>query len=141
MTEPIFHLTEKKDSLDIMLEMNMEDLLKHPVIVEVLDLTYEGKYSADDSPLNLSYTLWSFFELVTFDSKSITERMWHHIKSVNSIGTQSGMKQSTLQFNIWKQSISRRQNDEKILTILFSIFLFYSLLDFSANLSNITRNL
>lgn len=27
MREPIFHMTEKKDSLDIMLEMNMNSLL------------------------------------------------------------------------------------------------------------------
>jgi hypothetical protein len=54
MREPIFHMTERKDSLDIMLEMNMEGLLKHPVIVEVLNLVYEGKYSVDSSALNLS---------------------------------------------------------------------------------------
>ena len=35
-------MTERKDSLDIMLEMNMDKLLKHPVIVEVLNLVYEG---------------------------------------------------------------------------------------------------
>jgi hypothetical protein len=38
MCEPIFHLTERKDSLDMMLEMNMENLLSHPVIIEVLSL-------------------------------------------------------------------------------------------------------
>ena len=56
MTEPIFHMKERKDSLDIMLEMNMETLLKHPVVVEVLNLAYEGKYSADSSPISLSLT-------------------------------------------------------------------------------------
>jgi hypothetical protein len=47
-------MTERKDSLDIMLEMKMDKLLKHPVIVEVLNLTFEGKYSADGSALGLS---------------------------------------------------------------------------------------
>jgi len=47
MREPIFHMTERKDSLDIMLEMRMENLLQHPVIIEVLNLVYEGKYSVD----------------------------------------------------------------------------------------------
>ena len=56
MSEPIFHMSERKDSLDIMLEMNMQELLKHPVIVEVLNLVYEGKYSVDSSALNLSET-------------------------------------------------------------------------------------
>jgi len=54
MREPIFHMTEKKDSLDIMLEMNMNVLLQNPVIVEVLNLVYEGKYSVDSSATNLS---------------------------------------------------------------------------------------
>ena len=56
MREPIFHMTERKDSLDIMLEMNMEDLLNNPVIVEVLNLVNEGKYSVDSSVLSLSQT-------------------------------------------------------------------------------------
>lgn len=56
MREPIFHMTEKKDSLDIMLEMNMNTLLQNPVIVEVLNLVYEGKYSVDSSATNLSQT-------------------------------------------------------------------------------------
>jgi hypothetical protein len=54
LTEPIFHMTEKRDSLDIMLEMNMERLLQNPVIVEVLNLVYEGQYSADANSLYLS---------------------------------------------------------------------------------------
>jgi len=42
MSEPILHMTERKDSLDIMYEMNMSELLQHPVVVEVLNLVYEG---------------------------------------------------------------------------------------------------
>ena len=64
-------MTERKDSLDIMLEMNMEGLLKHPVIVEVLNLVYEGKYSVDSSALNLSQTFQCFFLMETNDLKSI----------------------------------------------------------------------
>jgi len=64
-------MTEKKDSLDIMLEMNMETLLKHPVIVEVLNLAYEGKYSADGSALTLSATFQSFFFMDLADLKRI----------------------------------------------------------------------
>ena len=40
MREPIFDLNEKLDSLDIMYEMRMEQLLKHPVIFEILNLVY-----------------------------------------------------------------------------------------------------
>lgn len=54
MTERIFHLTERKDSLDIMNEMGMDPLLKHQVVVEVLNLVYEGKYSVDSSLFTLS---------------------------------------------------------------------------------------
>ena len=42
MNEPVFHLTERKDSFDLMLEMQLDHLLQNPVIVEILNLTYEG---------------------------------------------------------------------------------------------------
>jgi len=35
-------MTEVKDSLDIMLEMRMKDLLNNPVIIEVMNLVNEG---------------------------------------------------------------------------------------------------
>jgi hypothetical protein len=54
MSEPILHMTESKDSLDIMFEMNMQELLKNPVVVEVLNLVYEGKYSVNSSALSMS---------------------------------------------------------------------------------------
>jgi len=54
MSEPILHMTERKDSLDIMYEMNMQQLLKHPVVIEVLNLVYEGKYSVSSSALSMS---------------------------------------------------------------------------------------
>lgn len=57
MTEPIFHLSEKKDCLDIMLEMDLQDLLKHPVIIEILNLIYEGKYSISSTALSMSQTV------------------------------------------------------------------------------------
>ena len=102
MTETIFHMTERKDSLDIMLEMDMGKLLKHPVIVEVLNLAYEGKYSANGSALSLSQTFSSFFLMDTPDLKSIQERLVFNIKS---FGESGNGKQSNLQFNIWKQCI------------------------------------
>jgi len=54
--EPIFHMTEVKDSLDLMLEMGMNELLNHPVIIEVMNLVNEGEYSVDVSLLQLSQT-------------------------------------------------------------------------------------
>ena len=79
MREPILHLTERKDSLDIMLEMKMENLLKHPVIVEILNLVYEGKYSVDSSTLSLSQTFQCFFMMNTADLKSINDRLINNI--------------------------------------------------------------
>jgi hypothetical protein len=86
MREPIFHMTERKDSLDIMLEMNMESLLKHPVIVEVLNLVYEGKYSVDSSALNLSQTFQCFFLMETADLKSINQRILTNISTFGESG-------------------------------------------------------
>lgn len=79
MREQIFHMSDKKDSLDIMLEMGMEPLLKHPVIVEVLNLVYEGKYSVDSSILSLSQTFTSFFVMESADVKSINDRLFMNI--------------------------------------------------------------
>jgi len=54
MAEPVMHMSEKRDCLDIMYEMNMQDLLKNPVIVEVLNLVYEGKFSISASSISMS---------------------------------------------------------------------------------------
>jgi hypothetical protein len=51
--------------------MNMEDLIQHKVIEEVLNLVYDGKYSIDETPLYLS-SLWSIiFSISTFSPKSV----------------------------------------------------------------------
>ena len=118
MREPIFHMTERKDSLDIMLEMNMESLLKHPVIVEVLNLVYEGKYSVDSSALNLSQTFQTFFLMDTNDLKSINDRL---IQNITNFGNTTNQKQASLQFNIWKQCIEQREVDGILFSVLFSI--------------------
>lgn len=122
MSEPIFHMTERKDSLDIMLEMNMEKLLKHPVIVEVLNLVYEGKYSVDSSALNLSQTFQCFFLMETNDLKSINQRLFQNIVTFGDAG--SG-KQASLQFNIWKQCIEQREKDEMLFSVLFSLIILF----------------
>lgn len=57
MREPILELNDKKDSLDIMYEMRMEELLKHPVIFEILNLVYQGQYSYDANVMNLSESI------------------------------------------------------------------------------------
>jgi len=54
MIEPILSMTERKDSLDIMCEMDMQKLLQHPAVVEVINFVYEGKYSVSSSALNIS---------------------------------------------------------------------------------------
>lgn len=87
MREPVFHLTEKKDSLDVMMEMNMDFLLKHPVIVEVLNLVYEGRFSVDSSVMSLSQTFQSFFIMEATELKSINERLIYNIKSLGDQGT------------------------------------------------------
>ena len=75
MSEPILHMTERKDSLDIMYEMNMQTLLQHPVVVEVLNLVYEGKYSVSSSSLSMSQTFQCTLEMETMSLKSINDRL------------------------------------------------------------------
>lgn len=79
MTEPIFHMSEKKDSLDIMLEMNMQDLLKDPIVIEVLNLVYEGRYSASNSSLSMSQTFQCLLEWDTFSLKNISNKLLQNI--------------------------------------------------------------
>ena len=89
MAEPILHMDERKDSLDIMYEMNMQDLLKHPVVVEVLNLVYEGKYSVSSSSLSMSQTFQSLIDMPVFDMKSVMEKL---INNVVSFGDSSDSK-------------------------------------------------
>lgn len=56
LTEPVLHLTEKKDSLDLMNEMKMSTLLQHPVVMEVINLINEGQYSISSDTFSMSYT-------------------------------------------------------------------------------------
>jgi len=67
MSEPILHMTERKDSLDIMYEMNMKELLQHPVVVEVINLVYEGEYSISSTSLSLSRTFLCMLDMDIFD--------------------------------------------------------------------------
>lgn len=82
MTEPILSLTSVKDCLDIMLEMQMFTLLKNPIIVEVLNLVYEGEYSYNSSILSMSKTLSCLFDVKTFSLKSINNRITDNIYSL-----------------------------------------------------------
>ena len=54
MSEPILSLGTPQDSLDLMLEIEMYDLLKHQIVVEVMNLVNEGRYSVGGSVLHLS---------------------------------------------------------------------------------------
>ena len=68
-------MSERKDALDMMLEMNMDYLLNNPVIVEVLNLVNEGSYSVDSSAMSLSQTFSCFFNMGTAENKSINARL------------------------------------------------------------------
>jgi hypothetical protein len=76
-----------------MLEMKMENLLKNPVIIEVLNLVYEGKYSVDSSALNLSQTYQCLFLMETNDLKRINDRL---IQNIVFFGDSSNQKQASL---------------------------------------------
>ena len=45
--------------MDLMLLMNMEKIIQHKVVEEVLNLVFDGKYSIDSTPLDIS-SLWVF---------------------------------------------------------------------------------
>jgi len=99
LSEPILHMTERKDCLDIMFEMNMQELLQHPVIVEVLNLIYEGKYSISSTALSMSPTFMCLLDFEMLGTKRINDRLMFNIKNLGDSGT---LKQTSLQYNIWK---------------------------------------
>ena len=64
--------------MDLMLLMNMEKLIQHKVVEEVLNLVFDGKYSIDSSSLDIS-SLWVFInQMDTFSSKSCWEKLYTH---------------------------------------------------------------
>ena len=77
-----------------MLEMNMERLLQNPVIIEVLNLVYEGRYSADNNSMYLSQTFSSFFLMDVSDLKSINQRL---LFNITTFGANGSGKQFNLQ--------------------------------------------
>lgn len=93
MSEPILHMSERKDSLDIMYEMNMQELLKHPVVIEVLNLVYEGKYSVSQSALSMSQTFQCVLEMDTMSLKSINDRL---IQNIINFGDTGSAKQTSM---------------------------------------------
>lgn len=133
MLEPILHMSERKDSLDIMYEMNMQQLLKHPIVVEVLNLVNEGKYSISSSPLSMSQTFQCMLDMQIMSLKSINDRL---IQNIVNFGDSGSTKQTSLQYNIWKQSIDQRQQDEMFFTTLFSGVMALFAIIINQNLNN-----
>jgi len=99
MSEPILHMTERKDSLDVMFEMNMQELLQHPGVVEVLNLIYEGKYSISSTALSMSPTFLCLIDYEMLGTKRINDKLMDNIMNFGDTGI---LKQTSLQYNIWK---------------------------------------
>jgi len=119
--EPVFHMTEVKDSLDLMYEMNLSVLLNHPVIIEVINLVNEGQYSVDIQVIDLSQTFQCLLQTESMSNKSIFERL---IKNIQDFGDDGLGKQSALQFHIWKHCIDQRIQDAMIFTAVISFCVF-----------------
>ena len=68
--------------MDLMLMMNMEKLIQHKVVEEVLNLVFDGKYSIDSSSFDIS-SLWVFInQMETFSTKSCWEKINIHVSSM-----------------------------------------------------------
>ena len=124
MQEPLLSIEDNSNLMDILLQMDMEDTLNHPVIVEVLSVVQEGQYSVDTSIFNLSQTFQTFIQMPISEEKSITSRLIQNIKAIE----QDDMKQSSLHFNIWKYCLEQRLLDETWFTILVNAFKFVLIL-------------
>ena len=68
MREPVLNPIERRDSMDLMLMFDMDRIIQHKVVEEVLNLVFDGKYSIDSSMLDIS-SLWIFItQIDTFSS-------------------------------------------------------------------------
>lgn len=132
MKEPILSINTQQDSMDLIYLMDMKDLIQHKVVEEVLNLVYDGKYSIDTTPLYLS-SLWNTMtQMSTFSQKSVFKRL---IANINTMGAWRMKKQSSIQFNIWKQCIRQREIDEMTFMCIVSVALISitSLIDSEIN--------
>jgi len=58
----------------------------------------------------------------TMNLKSLTDRLLLNIKT---FGEMDSSKQSSLQYNIWKQSIQQREQDEMVFSVLINFTLIF----------------
>jgi len=65
--------------------------------------------------------------------KSITEKL---VTNVSQFGDTGGSKQTALQYNIWKQSIQQREQDEMFFTVLISFILIILAIMINLNINN-----
>lgn len=59
MREPILNPIERRDAMDLMLLFDMDRIIQHKVVEEVLNLVFDGKYSIDSSMMDIS-SLWVY---------------------------------------------------------------------------------
>lgn len=83
MKEPILNQREQKDSMDLILMMDTNDIIQHEVVEEVLNLVYDGKYSIDTSPLYLSSMYNILTTMPTFSPKSVFKAL---VNNINTMG-------------------------------------------------------
>ena len=133
MLEPILSLGIQQDCLDLMQEMKLQEMLENPIIVEVTNFINEGKFSTPTSPFAISQTYSALVNFSAFSNRNIGDRL---ILNIKTFGKGSDQKiQSSIMFNIWKHSVLQRQNDEVLLTILFSVALLVQTLFVNENFS------
>lgn len=62
-------------------EMEMEVLLKHPVVVEVINLVYESNMSVSSSIMGLSTTIQCLLEDDAMSTKPMVQKMIVNIQN------------------------------------------------------------
>lgn len=133
MKEPILHESEQKDSMDLILMMNTDDIIQHKVVEEVLNLVYDGKYSIDTNPLYLSSLYNTLTSMPTFSPKSVFKKL---VNNINTMGAWRLKKQSSIQFHIWKQCIRQRETDEMIFMCIVSMGIIFLAAIIDQDISN-----
>lgn len=74
----------------------------------------------------------------TNDLKRINDRL---IQNIVAFGDSSNQKQSSLQFNIWKQCIEQRENDGMLFSVIISVSIVFICFMIDIYLSQVSMSL
>ena len=120
MLEPCMGLSGGMDCFDLIYQMQLQIIMGHSTVIEVVDMINQGEYSISQSALTVSQTYLVFSSMNVIDKRSITNRL---LTQIMHLGTDNQAQKSSLLYNIWRHSIDQRGTDEMVITLVLNLAL------------------